>query len=180
MSHWYPGPQSAPFTGLVEVEAALQDAPRHGSCNARDASQICWAFATSGRHVEGLRILEGLAGEQGEMLERYSDHDMATTIWAVATMSCPGPAGTVFLQKLADVVCEVDFAPQGLSMTLWGYATLASSVHLPMAKLLEKLLPKVVAAGGDLAPQGASNILWALATIDLYMSKEAAATSVMG
>ena len=150
-----------------EVEVACHQPWRHGRCNARDFSQVCWAFASSGRHMGGLRVIESSAQHQGTILESYSDHDVATTIWAVATMSCPGPQGSGFLERLMEAACEKDFAPQGLSMTFWGLATLAPSIRrATVEQLLAALVPKVLQHAGNLAPQGASNILWAVATLE--------------
>lgn len=99
-------------------------------------------------------------------LAAFSDHDLATTIWAVANMTCPKPAGRIFVEELVDAACkQPTFAPQGLSMTLWACATLP--LDLPRySKVLAALLPQVIAAADSFNPQGASNILWALATMD--------------
>ncbi len=45
-----------------EVLVALQRRT-HGACNARDAAQLCWAFATQ-RHPKALEMLESLAADQ--------------------------------------------------------------------------------------------------------------------
>lgn len=102
-------------------------------------------------------------------LASYSDHDLATTIWAVANMTCPKPAGCIFVEELVDAACkQPTFAPQGLSMTLWACATFAAPLDLPNDKVLAALLPQVIAAADSFNPQGASNILWALATMDAH------------
>lgn len=106
-------------------------------------------------------------------LASYSDHDLATTIWAVANMTCPKPAGRIFVEELVDAACkQPTFAPQGLSMTLWACATLAATtLDLPKDKVLAALLPQVIAAADSFHPQGASNILWALATMDAHADR---------
>ena len=106
-------------------------------------------------------------------LATYSDHDLATTIWAVANMTCPktpkSGSGRIFVEELVDAVCkQPKFAPQGLSMTLWSCATLAAQMDIPNDKVLAALLPQVIAAADNFNPQGASNILWALATMDAH------------
>ena len=111
-------------------------------------------------------------------LASYSDHDLATTIWAVANMTCPKPAGRIFVEKLVDAACkQPTFAPQGLSMTLWACATFAATLELPKDKVLAALLPQVIAAADSFNPQGASNILWALATMDAHADRTRIANS---
>ena len=164
-----------PLTTLLfkEVESACNLPSKHGPCNGRDASQICWAFASSGRHVEGLRVLESLACRQGSLLDSYSDHDLATSIWAMGTMRCPGSAGRSLLGKLMDAAKGKDFKAQGLSMTLWGLASLAPCMdHDKLKTTTAELLPKVLQHAGNLVPQGASNILWALATVTVWSSAQ--------
>lgn len=164
--------QGAAAQGLFQrVAKACHQPGLHGLCNARDAAQILWAFATAAETHEGLEVLEKVAIEQRQGLENFSDHDLATTIWAIATLNCPGPQGSALLHELAGTVSEKDFAPQGLSMVLWGYATLnLMEKSLPTRRLLETLSPKVVAEASNFTPQGASNILWAFATIDTCLT----------
>ena len=45
-----------------EVLVTLQQRT-HGACNARDAAQLCWAFATQ-KHPKALEMLESLAVDQ--------------------------------------------------------------------------------------------------------------------
>ena len=126
---------------------------RQREANARDAAQLLWSFARA--QEAGLELLELLKVED---LGHFGGHDLATTVWAVATMSSPGPKGLSLLQKLADVAGSSELTPQGLSMVCWGYATLQLEVNL-----WKTLLPKVMHQ--NFTPQGASNILWAMATV---------------
>ena len=54
------------------------------------------------------------------------------------------PGGQAFVGDLAVAACArtEEFAPQGLSMLLWGYATLAQSQTIPAAQLVTSLCPK--------------------------------------
>ncbi|CAJ1375047.1 unnamed protein product [Effrenium voratum] len=151
--------------------ASATQAVSNGEPNARDASQLLWAFATARK--SGQELLEDVAQRN---LQGFSDHDMATTVWAVATMSCAGPRGQAFVGDLAVAACArtEEFAPQGLSMLLWGYATLAQSQTIPAAQLVTSLCPKVAKDAKLFTPQGAANILWALATLDASMTESEA------
>lgn len=136
-----------------ELFQELLLACRQREANARDLAQLLWSFAKA--QEPGLELLETLKTKD---LGAFGGHDLATTVWAVATMSSPGPMALSLLQKLAGVAGSCELTPQGLSMVCWGYATLQLELNL-----WSTLLPKVMHQ--NFTPQGASNILWAMATV---------------
>ncbi|CAE6925705.1 unnamed protein product [Symbiodinium natans] len=141
-------------------------------CNARDSSQLLWAFGRSS-HKLGVEVLETLAGRHmsPRMFPTFGDHDIAATIWGVATLAAlrePKDKGRQFIKEFTAHAAgrSSEFSPQGLSMLFWGTATLVSKgVDMPSSVLIRACAPQVVKLAPRFTTQGAANILWSLSTL---------------
>ena len=157
---------------LFEAAAgAVGNSP--GLCNSRDVSQLLWAFGRASHSQLGLDVLENLAKEHvsSQFLPSFGDHDMAASVWAIAVLASQRSLeekSRRFIWELAAhaTARSSEFSPQGLSMLLWGTATLLSrGVDMPSAALTTACGPQIVALASKFTPQGAANILWSLSTM---------------
>ena len=157
---------------LFEAAAgAVGNSP--GLCNSRDISQLLWAFGRASHSKLGLDILENLAKEHvsSQLLPSFGDHDMAASVWATAVLASQrslAEKSKRFIWELAAhaTARSSEFSPQGLSMLLWGTATLLSrGIDMPSAALTTACGPQIVALASKFTPQGAANILWSLSTM---------------